>query len=102
MIVKGGSAEYARNSTYQGLVDLETHKQIRKALKHLSGVAGENTPIACHAWPKIEGPNRYGIGPIVWGEEANSLIDVEGDYDLLNDITKMVCQELGLHFINMR
>jgi len=104
----GGSAAGQSKSKAAGIIDLAFRSAFRSELAHeiicsiAEGKMPEGSKIAVHAWPKEEGHNRYGIGPVVWGDSAESWFDVVGDYDHFNDQTKIVCQLNGWPYISMR
>ena len=64
-------------------------------------------PIALHAWPKRVSENFCGVGPVVWGESADSWFDVyvgptEGDnYHRVNRMLRTACETAGLEFVSM-
>ena len=100
----GGSAAGQAKSKAVGYIDLAFRNELAHEItcSIAEGKMPEGGKIAVHAWPKEEGRNRYGIGPVVWGDSAESWFDVVGDYDYFNDQTKIVCQLNGWPYISMR
>jgi hypothetical protein len=84
----------------------ELINRLRKALYRNPGHTASGDAVGLHCWPRRhDGRDHwYAIGPVNWGNKADSWFDIRlpGDhYQTVNRLLADACEELRIRYLNM-